>query len=257
MKFQTQTSDFIKNDPPQKQHLMDHDQRWCLRNKHLTSLTHDASETPIWHHPPCWPRQYLTATTMKLQKHLTSPTDCHPTNTYLTNKHTSESLTLRWLRSLCQTQQWSPSETNIWWTTTNTETDGSSHCMLTIWKASPQNTQQCCTDPDLEGPADPNTQWVWRRAQWWDSATSLWSHHNNAVSATNGWQHSTCTRRFQQPQSWQPPTNCFSNKKTDSSHHNLKEEPSALRRLSIFDSTETEQKMHNGRRPVVEIAICM
>jgi hypothetical protein len=45
--------------------------------------------------------------------------------------------------------------------------------------------------------------------------------------------------------------------KTDSSHHNLKEEPSALRSLSIFDSTETEQKMHNGRRPVVEIAICM
>ena len=42
-----------------------------------------------------------------------------------------------------------------------------------------------------------------------------------------------------------------------SSHHNLKEEPSALRSLSIFDSTETEQKMHNGRRPVVEIAICM
>jgi hypothetical protein len=45
--------------------------------------------------------------------------------------------------------------------------------------------------------------------------------------------------------------------KIDSSHHNLKEEPSALRTLSIFDSTETEQKMHNGRRPVVEIAICM
>ncbi len=45
--------------------------------------------------------------------------------------------------------------------------------------------------------------------------------------------------------------------KTDSSHHNLKEEPSALRSLSIFDSTDTEQKMHNGRRPVVEIAICM
>jgi hypothetical protein len=45
--------------------------------------------------------------------------------------------------------------------------------------------------------------------------------------------------------------------KPDSSHHNLKEEPSALRSLSIFDSTETEHKMHNGRRPVVEIAICM
>ena len=68
----------------------------------------------------------------------------------------------------------------------------------------------------------------------------------------------------------QAPASCFNNQKsnslqrellqqqkTDSSHHNLKEEPSALRSLSIFDSTETEQKMHNGRRPVVEIAICM
>jgi hypothetical protein len=45
--------------------------------------------------------------------------------------------------------------------------------------------------------------------------------------------------------------------KLESIHHNLKEEPSALRSLSIFDSTETEHKMHNGRRPVVEIAICM
>jgi hypothetical protein len=45
--------------------------------------------------------------------------------------------------------------------------------------------------------------------------------------------------------------------KPDSIHHNLKEEPSGLRSLSIFDSTETEHKMHNGRRPVVEIAICM
>jgi hypothetical protein len=45
--------------------------------------------------------------------------------------------------------------------------------------------------------------------------------------------------------------------KLDCIHHNLKEEPSALRSLSIFDSTETEHKMHNGRRPVVEIAICM
>jgi hypothetical protein len=32
----------------------------------------------------------------------------------------------------------------------------------------------------------------------------------------------------------------------DSIQHNLKEEPSALRSLSIFDSTETEHKMHNG-----------
>jgi hypothetical protein len=45
--------------------------------------------------------------------------------------------------------------------------------------------------------------------------------------------------------------------KLESIHHNLKEEPSALGSLSIFDSTETEHKMHNGRRPVVEIAICM
>ena len=45
--------------------------------------------------------------------------------------------------------------------------------------------------------------------------------------------------------------------KLDSIQHNLKEEPSALRSLSIFDSTETEHKMHTGRRPVVEIAICM
>ena len=121
---------------------------------------------------------------------------------------------LQWLRPLCQTQQWPPSETNIWWTTTNTATDGSSHCKLTIWKVSPQNTQHCCRDPDLEGPADPNTQWVWWRAQWWDSATSIWSHHNNAVSATNGWQHSTSTKMLpQQQKSWPHPTNCFSNKR--------------------------------------------
>jgi hypothetical protein len=45
--------------------------------------------------------------------------------------------------------------------------------------------------------------------------------------------------------------------RADSIHHNLKEEPSTLQSLSIFDSTETEHKMHNGRRPVVEIAISM
>jgi len=102
--------------------------------------------------------------------------------------------------------KWPPSETNIWWTTTDTKTDGSSHCKLTIWKVSPQNTQHCCRDPDLKGPADPNTQWVWQRAQWWDSATSIWSHHNKAVSAT-GWQHLTSTTRLlQQPKGWQPPT---------------------------------------------------
>ena len=67
MKLQTQTSDFIKMIHLRNKHLMDHKQRWCLRNKHLTSSTHDASETPIWHHPSCWPRQYLTATTMKFQ----------------------------------------------------------------------------------------------------------------------------------------------------------------------------------------------
>ncbi len=121
---------------------------------------------------------------------------------------------LQWLRSLCQTQQWSTSETNIWWTTTNTATDGSSHCKLTIWKVSPQNTQNCCRDPDLEGPADPNTQWVWRRAQWWDSATNNWYHHNNAVSATNGWQHSTGTRRLSTTKRLTDSNeNCFSNKR--------------------------------------------
>jgi hypothetical protein len=39
--------------------------------------------------------------------------------------------------------------------------------------------------------------------------------------------------------------------------NHLKEEPSAPQSLSIFDSTQTEHKMHNWRRPVVEIVICM
>jgi hypothetical protein len=38
--------------------------------------------------------------------------------------------------------------------------------------------------------------------------------------------------------------------------NHLKEEPSAPQSLSIFDSTQTEHKMHNRRRPVVETAIC-
>jgi hypothetical protein len=39
--------------------------------------------------------------------------------------------------------------------------------------------------------------------------------------------------------------------------NHLKEEPSTPQSLSIFDSTQTEHKMHNWRRPVVEIVICM
>jgi hypothetical protein len=55
MKFQTQTSDFFKGEPMKFQtQTPDFINTWC-------------SETPIWHHPPCWPRQYLTATTMKFQ----------------------------------------------------------------------------------------------------------------------------------------------------------------------------------------------
>jgi hypothetical protein len=71
---------------------------------------------------------------------------------------------------------------------------------------------------------------------------TAFNKHQDAASAT---KKLTASNKLLQQQ------------KTDSSHHNLKEEPSALRSLSIFDSTETEQKMHNGRRPVVEIAICM
>ncbi len=61
--------------------------------KHLTSSTYDASETPIWHHPPCWPRQYLTATTIKSRKQSDFTDKWSPDRHISDNKHTSESLT--------------------------------------------------------------------------------------------------------------------------------------------------------------------
>jgi hypothetical protein len=74
---------------------------------------------------------------------------------------------------------------------------------------------------------------------------------NDVTPETHIWQPSTHQKV------WRHLSGKTANKKADSIHHNLKEEPSALRSLSIFDSTETEHKMHNGWRPVVEIAICM
>ncbi len=105
----------------------------------------------------------------------------------------------------------------------NTEADGSSHCKLTIWHSL---TSEHSND----------------RSQ---SSMSLMKANRTLSQQQPGWQHPTS------PQMTLP------QQTADSIHHNLKEEPSALRSLSIFDSTETEHKMHNGRRPVVEITICM
>jgi hypothetical protein len=114
---------------------MDHNQRWSLENKLLTSSTNDVSETPIWYHPP-----------------LTPPTTDSPQKT-----------TFWWVKYHKQ----SPSEDPD-------DTDGSSHCKLTIWQASFQHTQHC----NAVSKNSDSTQ----------QSMSLMKHQD-AVSATMDWQH--------------------------------------------------------------------
>ena len=76
--------------------------------------TNEVSETNIWLHQhmmpqkrpsdiihPAGPDNTWQQQQWSFRHKLTSPTDCHPTNTYLTNKHTSESLT-PFKRQYCQ-----------------------------------------------------------------------------------------------------------------------------------------------------------
>jgi hypothetical protein len=146
----------------------------------------------------------------------------------------------------------------------NADTDGSSHCKLTIWQASSQNTQHCS--------ATPHSRWTHTgisasgRSDRTQQSMSLMKHQDAASAqradsiqtangplqkllfqkqdfapATKGWQHQS--KIWQQLHKWASLVNLNRNKMlpqqqtTDRIRQNLQEEPSALQSLSIFDST--------------------
>jgi hypothetical protein len=86
-----------------------------------------------------------------------------------------------------------------------------------------------------------------------NASVKAWQqHHSGSIWCTSNKQNTAQHRDPLQKQiGWN------SQKQLPAPINHLKEEPSAPQSLSIFDSTQTEHKMHNWRRPVVEIVICM
>jgi hypothetical protein len=86
-----------------------------------------------------------------------------------------------------------------------------------------------------------------------NASVKAWQqHHSGSIWCTSNKQNTAQHRDPLQKQiGWN------SQKQLPAPINHLKEEPSAPQSLSIFDSTQTEHKMHNWRRPVVEIVNCM
>ncbi len=192
-----QTRCDISNGELTHKNLMDHNQRWSLRNKHLPSSTYDASETPIWHHPPM---------TLTNYKSLTMSYPADPENTWQQPKN--------WLRNtIWQFHTMMKFQNQTWFHQTTTcdfknlalpskhrsrrfEPLQAHHLTQSLTSEHSDNGKTSASGTNL---TDPNHQGVWWRANRMlpqqQPADRIQQEHNDDASATRKLTASNTTWR--------------------------------------------------------------